>query len=202
MSRECTKCRVLKGPRDFPSETRKRCTDCNSRQYTINRKYDVAHHLAERQGLFREYDMLLHFHQHGVPSQMTDLQRGRRLLYGGLIKMIAFDTKKALPKSPMTLEERQYWIDLEKEIVEAGKILFSEPGVEQLFPWIMAVVPHSLHKAIRKLWATHSLDIVFSSKEWGDVGTVRDTWKRPSEDWTDLGLSISTRGCLGRTSQE
>lgn len=150
--RQCNKCKRNKDDRAFKSRSRKRCIECNVKQYQLNKKCNMMFNKATKLNLFTEYNALAGFFKDNIEAQTTDFQKGRMLLYRGICKMVEFDPERADMKEDMDLEERQYWLDLEKDIREGGRLLLQNPNIDRDLNWVLSFIPRTLHGDVDRMW--------------------------------------------------
>lgn len=99
-----------------------------------------------RLNVFREYNAM-------QDKLYNDYQKGRFLVLRATIKIAKFDPVNGEKKKNMTNEDVQYWTDIDKDIIDAGKILYKFDGINGLDDGLVwSFVPKRTYKYIHRLW--------------------------------------------------
>lgn len=113
-------------------------------QKIIDNKDNMAVQEGLKLNLFKEYQGLCHW------NSDHSFSRGRKMLYGAVIKMILFDPMKADIKEVMDEKDTLLWNTIADEIKEAGRLL--QQTDDLLDPFVFMFIPHFLHRDIEVHW--------------------------------------------------
>ena len=112
--KKCNKCKKEEGIIKFKSPNRKRCIDCNNKQYVLNSKQhkvikSVLQEAIDRK-MYKEYERLK-----SVSEKDCDYRPHYNVLTA-VIKIIEYDNDKGFTWSFKTDEDKKYWEDIYDEL--------------------------------------------------------------------------------------
>lgn len=126
MSKTCNKCKKEEGRIKFKSPNRKRCIDCNNKQYILNRKLK-----QETKSVLDEAKDLKLYAEYDRTKVSTDCEhKPHYWILTAIIKMIEYDSQEGSYKScTNTEEDRKYWHDVYDDLHSAVE------WVVDNYPW-------------------------------------------------------------------
>ena len=94
--------------------------------------------------LFSEYKGLTNYiHQ-------SKFQKGRYLVFEGIIDMLRFDPENGDMKDNMSKEDTDLWVNITKKIREGGELLNDSDGMND--PLVWSFIPKRFHSNIDYEW--------------------------------------------------
>lgn len=112
--KKCNKCRKQEGVVKFKSPNRKRCIDCNNKQYMLNAKqHKVVKSVLQEAldlKLYKEYERLKQ-----IREKDSDYEPHYNVLTA-VIKIIEYDNDKGFTWTFNTDEDKKYWEDVYDEL--------------------------------------------------------------------------------------
>lgn len=104
-------------------------------------------HQALEYNLFQEYEALRQ------RQDNTDFQRGRLLLFRGIVRAILFDPVNGDMRKNMSGEEQKLWNEIRQDWREGGKNLVRDSREALMDPWaVWSYVPEWFHREVQLEW--------------------------------------------------
>jgi hypothetical protein len=110
------------------------------------KKGETLEQECKRINVFTEYDAL-------KDRTRNTYDEARFLILRGIVKMVKFDPIRGDMKEQMTQEEKDYWVDLHKDIAKGGELLYQFDGMNGMNDGLVwSFIPQRLRRDIDMEW--------------------------------------------------